>query len=742
MNVRRYRAKVILAFSMLVLMVMTGCQDRGGRADKKSTVQLYKAESVEDFEQNLNNYYRNLEEGDDNLFTPNEQQDMNATDNDGMQTSTSETTANGTNLVEQGVDEGDFVKSDGEYLYIAQQTTYSNIATDDGLIEPLSETPTTQKNARVRILRMNSNPANAEPVSEISLQESGSYLLGIYIHKQATDTSLLILSNRYDGESHQYRTSVHSYDVSSAEEPHLNWRYELDSSYISSRILHGRLYLVNNRTLPPYDPIKILPHEESIGVEVEPSIDIKAEDVLPQTWLNGVATADVKATDCLIPSGENSAYRHGYSLMTILAIPLNDPEDVQSLCTMDSGYQTYVSSEAIYTTRQAYDDHSGTEQTVIHKFALSEEGVAYRASGQVAGTSGWRSSAFRMNEHNGMLRIVLSENAWDGVVTATDMMTVEQGSESSAAVDTGGLTGSGNTGYDEDGVLVEEPVSEPDVTLPNVEEPDGVVVDDIFIEPNTIINRLYILAEDDAQPGKLVQVGQLPNEHRADSIGKEGESIYAVRFQDNYAYVVTFRRTDPFYVLNLSNPHDPFIEGELAMPGYSDYLHPFGENLLLGVGMDAGEVEGWVQTAGIKVGLFDVSNKSQPQLINEYIIGDQGSSTALSYDHHAFSILSDEQSTQHRLAIPADIYQREASDGITRWSYSGLQLFELNEGSGSSQPWLHHSGTLKSHDSATQTHHYSIQPRSVLRGDEVFYVDNGSIWAADWQQPEAVSFTE
>jgi hypothetical protein len=110
-----------------------------------------------------------------------------------------------------------------------------------------------------------------------------------------------------------------------------------------------------------------------------------------------------------------------------------------------------------------------------------------------------------------------------------------------------------------------------------------------------------------------------------------GERIYAVRFLGDRGYVVTFRRTDPLYVVDLANPRSPVVKGELKIPGYSAYLHPAGGDLLIGVGQDA-TPEGRV--TGTQVSLFDVSDPARPQRLQQLTLG-AGWSEAES-DHHAF----------------------------------------------------------------------------------------------------------
>ncbi|HSO01323.1 MAG TPA: beta-propeller domain-containing protein, partial [Gaiellaceae bacterium] len=124
--------------------------------------------------------------------------------------------------------------------------------------------------------------------------------------------------------------------------------------------------------------------------------------------------------------------------------------------------------------------------------------------------------------------------------------------------------------------------------------------------------------------GALVQAG------RIGGLGK-GERVYAVRMIGDTGYVVTFRQIDPLYTVDLAVPERPRVLGELKIPGYSAYLHPVGDDLLLGVGQDASE-EG--RPLGTQLSLFDVSNLRSPTRLYKEHLG-LGWSEAES-DHHAF----------------------------------------------------------------------------------------------------------
>jgi len=123
---------------------------------------------------------------------------------------------------------------------------------------------------------------------------------------------------------------------------------------------------------------------------------------------------------------------------------------------------------------------------------------------------------------------------------------------------------------------------------------------------------------------ELVEIGSV------DGLGKN-ERVYAVRFIEDKGYVVTFRQVDPLYVVDLSDPEDPAVTGELKINGYSAYLHPIGEDLLLGVGQDATD-EG--RTLGTQVSVFDVSDPTDPRRLSRMTFEDAYSDAE--WDHHAF----------------------------------------------------------------------------------------------------------
>lgn len=131
------------------------------------------------------------------------------------------------------------------------------------------------------------------------------------------------------------------------------------------------------------------------------------------------------------------------------------------------------------------------------------------------------------------------------------------------------------------------------------------------------------------------------------------ESIYAVRFIGDTAYVVTFYQTDPLFVIDLSNPKEPKIVGELKIPGFSNMLFPYSDTLLIGIGIDGNE---FGANGRLKISLFDISDKKNPKEISKAVISGD-SYTPAQYDHKAFMRFTD----TNEFAIPITNYDYQSS---------------------------------------------------------------------------------
>jgi uncharacterized secreted protein with C-terminal beta-propeller domain len=153
-------------------------------------------------------------------------------------------------------------------------------------------------------------------------------------------------------------------------------------------------------------------------------------------------------------------------------------------------------------------------------------------------------------------------------------------------------------------------------------------------------NNVYVLSMNLQTVGKLENLGT-------------GENFHAARFMGDRCYLVTFQRTDPLFVIDLSQPNNPKLLGELKIPGYSDYLHPLDQTHLIGLGKDAVAAEGdfaWYQ--GLKLSIFDVADVNNPKEIAKFNIGDRGTSSEALYEPKAFLF----DSAKGLLVLPVDLY--------------------------------------------------------------------------------------
>lgn len=165
---------------------------------------------------------------------------------------------------------------------------------------------------------------------------------------------------------------------------------------------------------------------------------------------------------------------------------------------------------------------------------------------------------------------------------------------------------------------------------------------DSWNSDNPSTNQVYVMSSD------MEVVGDIDNI-------APGERIYSTRFLGDRLYMVTFRQVDPLFVITLKDPKNPRILGQLKIPGFSDYLHPFDENHIIGFGKETEETKtGAVLMKGFKMALFDVSNVSSPVQKFVEVIGDRGTDSELLRNHKA--LLFDKE--KELLAFPINIIEK------------------------------------------------------------------------------------
>jgi len=170
-------------------------------------------------------------------------------------------------------------------------------------------------------------------------------------------------------------------------------------------------------------------------------------------------------------------------------------------------------------------------------------------------------------------------------------------------------------------------------------------------------NNVYILDETMSISGRLENIAP-------------GEKIYSVRFMGDRGYVVTFRTVDPLFVIDLSQATSPKVLGALKIPGYSDYLHPYDENHIIGFGKDTVEIKGQAYYQGMKIALFDVSDVANPKQKFSVNIGDRGTDSELLRNHKALLF----SYGKNLLSFPVSVFE------VDKNGYSGNKAESLQYG--------------------------------------------------------------
>ncbi len=582
-----------------------------------------------------------------------------------------------TNVHELGVDEADRIKYDGKHLYIvkgldtgarAAMVNGGNSETIDtsSTPEPLPE----KQDNKIRILRTNAQSAFAEEVSVISNSSNELAFSDIYMRPESSQ--LISLSNTQyyawnaflpedDWRWDSGKVEIQSYDVSNTNAPGKQWKIELEGNLQGSRRVADKLYLIT-RYIPNIASINYAATSDNEKRNNEELIvNTPLSDLLPHYQANdGAIKSLVAPGDCLV--SEDITEKHGYAdVVTLTAIDLDDHSISSSVCLNTNVQGVYSSTSGFYiggTSAEPWFDFSNL--TAIHKFALNDGNIKYKASAALPGFLGWSDPSFRMDEVNDDLRIVTS-----------DFRDFQSG-------------------------------------------PD---------------HQLTILREDGSR--QLQVVSTLPNKVQASPIGKPGEDIFSIRFTDERAYIVTFEKVDPLYVIDLKDPTNPKIAGELEIPGFSRYLHAIADDWLLGIG---NEVENG-QQKGVKVELYDIRDMTQPKVKNTLVIGGRGSSSEALYDLRALSLLEADSNTM-RLTFPVDVWKGNGQFD-NEWKESGLFGFDIsNDDSGEYE--LSFSGKIVAESSESNVNQNQSYPlnsgigRGVIHNDAVFYLHGNEVFSDIW----------
>jgi Secreted protein containing C-terminal beta-propeller domain distantly related to WD-40 repeats len=514
-----------------------------------------------------------------------------------------------TNVQEQGVDEADYLKNDGSYIYLLGGSEFRIYKA-----WPAAET------TLLSSFNIEGQPHQIYVVGDRAL---------VYSFLPVTDSPVMAQDciYRFACLTPYGDLKITVLDIKDRSNPALVRELFLSGSYVNSRRINDAVYTVLTFPGIHFDGLTYWPEgltqcgEAVLEPVVRAAFDKlieKNEQIILNTsftdWLPAIKDhrilangSSVTDTD-LLGNCENfyepaDALRQGF--LSIFA--LNMLQDSKPQLTSIVGDQgvVYASTENLYvagSTNSYYwmSDYTDSEKTVIHKFSLATDSanVDYEASGQVEGRV---LNQFSLGEWEGYLRVATT------------------------------------TGY-----------------LPNPKAH----------------NSLFILGE---------------NEHKLQIVGSvtdiaPGEDIRSSRFFGKRGFIVTFKKTDPLFALDLSDPTNPKIAGELKIPGFSTYLHPMDENHLLTIGFDASDQGDFAWFTGLRMQIFDVTDLTNPALDHYYDIGTRGSSSEATSNHLAFNYFA----PKNILALPMVICEGGDLNGGygSIMSFDGLIVFDVTTAEG------------------------------------------------------------
>lgn len=602
----------------------------------------------------------------------------------------------GTNVQELGVDEPDMMKTDGQTLYVVSgQTLHVIDAWPAEEAHELAAVPLTgwgdqmflEGDRLVVFTHVYTGEerwgGGAEPTPDRGVPEEPTDV-------EEPDGGTPPEPDPFDDGTWFSGTRVTVFDVSDPAEPSVATMFDIEGNYVSARLVDGVVYMISNSDLfGIYDADLdeaardiVLPElsYDSTEEEREAAAATLREQVRPLV----AAYVAERGRDALIPDLRTSATeranlfecrhlmypeaRAGFGLLSVIAFDPASP-DPSGVGLLASGWQIYGSASSLYVAQDSrWWYWTGPEDTFtathIHKFDLNAGNPTYRASGQV---DGWLLNQFSMSEYDGHLRVATTDQSnfgfWGGPAVDGGVVDVD-------APPGGTDAGSGST--DGGSASTDAGSAEP---IPS----DKTVVDlrEGTDEADVDANNVFVLRQNG---GSLDVVGGIRGIAPT-------ERIYAVRFVGERGYVVTFRQTDPLFTVDLSDPENPALVGELHIPGYSGYLHPFGDGHLIGIGRNGTE-DGRI--LGLQISVFDVSDPASPTRTAQHEIayGDTGWSwSEAEHDHHAFTFYEREG----LLAIPVTLEDWSREDGAYS-HFSGVIVFDVDGDSIAERGRVSHSG--------------------------------------------------
>lgn len=551
------------------------------------------------------------------------------------------------------------------------------------------------------MLALNPEAASATFVNELTLSTGNEYADGLYLHTREGADALIVTSTSFGGywgyweSSYPFmgRTStIRRIDVTNPASASMNEALTLEGQIISSRRVEDHLY-VATRFYPDIPGVEPYLTDEPTARAVIEQAEIM--DLLPSVTRasDDSVSALADASDCFVAPANQDGYRSP-DIVTIVAINLVTMDVDGSFCFLGATETLYATPSSIYLATTRYST------SVFGDTSVSPIGPGDEVPERDPRTS-------------------------------TDIHRF--------VIDTGNVSyaGSGEVEGHLGWIERQRPfrLSERSGHLSVITHNDD--------QSGAVSPVLVSVLEADTD-GTLARVGRLPNSVRPEPIGKPREQLHATRFVDERAFLVTFLQTDPLYVIDLATPADPRIAGALEIDGYSDYLHPIGEDYLLGIGKGAipapGGAEGAERGAfaqGVKLTLFDVSNPATPREVQSIEIGRRGTQATALQDHHGITVQSANADRPTRVAFGIDVADVPPDVGVEGpatwygWSRTGLHAFEIATGVNAGIA-AHGDMIVERRSEAQSWGPLRYNDRSVIVGDAVYYVHGEHVYAASW----------
>lgn len=544
-----------------------------------------------------------------------------------------------TNAQTTNIDEADIVKTDGETIFY--------------LCTPPALTEDAEELLEVKIV-------NAESLtldSTITLP-SGVYASDMFL----AENKLAVLYQNYsfavqprytlydngweeNGTQSVIATTLAVYDISDTTKPVSEREFEQQGNYLSSRMTDGVVYLVSNasmRTSPYYDGAAdelLVPSVRDTAVSEEPRI-LPASDI------------------CIPATAANSRYT------VVSAVSLAEPANTLTKAVLGGGDTVYMSAQSLYVAGSDNDEYTGDSTTTLLKFSTQGGGLEPQAQSSVAG---YIDGQFSLDESaGGELRVAATRNYYADPAAAQIQREKNAAENQKYQAERKVWDDAYKKAKDEGRDADEFKAANPLPKRAPVNKSSAVLDSGQQAPPDPlrriISSSLYVL---DLQLNPLGAVEGLAPEER----------IYSVRYIDDMAYVVTFKQVDPLFAIDLSDPANPKVMGQLKVPGFSEYLHPIDGDTLLGLGYNTKTTpEGTTVTDGLKLSLFDVGDPLNPTETQVYPLGGRQSESLALYTHQAFMSYD----SQNIYGIPVKSFSEALNpQGNRTLTFDGLYLFRI-----------------------------------------------------------------